>query len=70
MRAAGDTIWPSRVPADGQTAEAFVSGLLAKETAATFRKFLTRSVTCQSSTLNACIGEPSASYLGGCSVSQ
>jgi predicted acetyltransferase len=34
MRAAGDTIWSSRVPADGESHEAFVATLLRKELAA------------------------------------
>jgi predicted acetyltransferase len=32
MRANGDTIWPSRVASEGESAEAFVAKLLAKET--------------------------------------
>jgi predicted acetyltransferase len=34
MRAAGDTIWPSRVPAAGETVASFVARLLQKETIA------------------------------------
>jgi predicted acetyltransferase len=32
MRANGDTIWPSRVPSEGQSDDAFIEQLLAKET--------------------------------------
>lgn len=33
MRALGETIWPTRVPAAGDSVDAFVHGLLVKETA-------------------------------------
>lgn len=34
MRAVRDTVWPTRVPRDGESVDDFVAGLLAKETTA------------------------------------
>ena len=33
MRANGDTIWPSRVPSEGESVDAFIARLLQRETA-------------------------------------